>query len=325
MAELTKNDVIDEALDKLEPIRKEGNERRKKLIENAAVIISVAVILLSIILYAFNTGYCEIFNLPPEVMSLDMTRLIPLATRICSLMVFILFYISSLKADKALQKKQFDLLRTMWGAIIVMNLLNSNGMSEVLGKPLFFLISFGIPLLFELIYYLRKTPRKNKKVSDAEHAIVLEDIVRDSIFHTYYIKYGIVFFVLPLVFAPYFGRMNAQANRYYQTFTHEENHYAVIVDYSDKVLAQEVQVNGDVITIDVSDYCYYPKDGMVFTYKKYNKVIIDNGETSAVTNIEETIPKATCTEPVNETVGEYTSEPTATTIDPSETEEIPDA
>ena len=69
MAELTKGEIFREAQEKIKPITKEVEGRKKKLVENAAVIISFSVIALSIILYAFNTGYCKVFNLPTEVMS----------------------------------------------------------------------------------------------------------------------------------------------------------------------------------------------------------------------------------------------------------------
>ena len=116
MADLTKVEVFREAQEKIKPITNEVEVRKKKLVENAAVIISFSVIALSIILYAFNTGYCKVFNLPTEVMSLDMTCLLPLVFQILGIATFILLYISSLKADRALKKNRFNLVRIIWGA-----------------------------------------------------------------------------------------------------------------------------------------------------------------------------------------------------------------
>ena len=96
MADLTKVEVFREAQEKIKPITNEVEARKKKLVENASVIISFSVIALSIILYAFNTGYCKVFNLPTEVLSLDMTRLLPLAFQILSIATFILLLVAVL-------------------------------------------------------------------------------------------------------------------------------------------------------------------------------------------------------------------------------------
>ena len=130
MADLTKGEIFREAQEKIKPITKAVEDRKKKLFENAAVIISFSVIALSIILYAFNTGYCKVFNLPTEVMSLDMTRLLPLAFQILSIATFILFYISSLKADRALKRNRFNFVRIIWGALIVSHFFSVNTATE---------------------------------------------------------------------------------------------------------------------------------------------------------------------------------------------------
>ena len=44
MAELTKGEIFREAQEKIKPITKEVEDRKKKLVENAAVIISLMIL-----------------------------------------------------------------------------------------------------------------------------------------------------------------------------------------------------------------------------------------------------------------------------------------
>ena len=88
LADVTQNDIVDEVLKKLNPIKKDTNERGKKFFENLAVITSLAVIFLSILLFEYNTGYCRAFNLPSECMAIDMKMLIPFA----ALAIFVIMF-----------------------------------------------------------------------------------------------------------------------------------------------------------------------------------------------------------------------------------------
>lgn len=274
MADLTKGEIFREAQEKIKPITSEVEGRKKKLIENAAVIISFSVIVLSIILYAFNTGYCRVFNLPTDVMSLDMIILLPLAFQILSIASFILLYISSLKADRALKKNRFNFVRIIWGSFIVSYFFSVNNVPAVIGRWRNLLLSYLIPLLAETMIYWIKRPKKNKKVTEAEHQTVLEDTVQDSIFATYYIRYGIFLVVLPMVFAPNLGEFSAKAAREYQTCVVENTTYAVVVDYEDKVLVQQAVEQDSSLQIDTSSYTYFDKKDIIFRYVEYESVVI---------------------------------------------------
>jgi len=274
LADLTKVEVFREAQEKIKPITNEVEVRKKKLVENAAVIISFSVIALSIILYAFNTGYCKVFNLPTEVMSLDMTRLLPLVFQILSIATFILLYISSLKADCALKKNRFNLVRIIWGAYIVSHFFSVNNVPSVIGKWWNLLLIYLIPIMVEVMIYWAKKPKKIAKVTEAEHRTVLEDTVQDSIFATYYIKYGIFAIVLPFVVAPMMGQFSANAQREYQTCVVNDMTYAVVVDYEDKVLVQQAIEQGEMLQIDTSSFTYFDKKNIVLRYKEYTSVSI---------------------------------------------------
>lgn len=285
MADLTKGDVFREAEEKIKPITNEVENRKKKLFENAAVIISFSVIALSIILYAFNTGYCKVFNLPTEVMSLDMTRLQPLAFQILSIATFILLYISSLKADRALKRNRFNLVRIIWGVFIVSHFFSVNNVPSVIGKWWNLLLIYLIPIVVEVMIYWAKKPKKATKVTEAEHQIVLEDTVQDSIFATYYIKCGIFAIVLPFIIAPMLGEFSSNAEREYQTCVVDNATYAVVVDYEDKVLVQQAKEQGEVLQIDTSSFTYFDKKDIVLRYKEYISVSIGPMEESEQSTI----------------------------------------
>lgn len=68
----------------------------------------------------------------------------------------------------------------------------------------------------------------------------------------------------------------ARSNHYYRTLAYEDNLYAVIVEYSDEVLVESIEINDDTLTIDTSEYRYLSKDGLVFSYNEYDDVIIGN-------------------------------------------------
>ena len=57
---------------------------------------------------------------------------------------------------------------------------------------------------------------------------------------------------------------------------YEDNIYAVIVEYSDEVLVQSVDIYDNTLTIDTSEYRYLSKDGLFFSYNEYDDVIIGN-------------------------------------------------
>lgn len=274
MEKVTKVEIFREAQETIKPITNEVEGQKKKLIENAAEIISFSVIALSIILYAFNTGYCKVFNLPVDVMSLDMTRLLPLVFQILSIATFILLYISSIKTDRALKRNRFNLPRIIWGSFIVTYFFSANNIISIIGRWWSLLLSYVIPTLVEAMIYWMRKPKKIRKVGEDEHQTVLEETIRDSIFATYYIKCGLFAVVLPLVFAPILGQFSAKAEREFQTCVVDDISYAVVVDYGDKVLVQKAIEQNGILQIDTSRYTYLDKQNLILQYSKYESVSI---------------------------------------------------
>lgn len=272
--DLTKADIIREAQEKTKPITKTIENRKNKIIENATVIIPFSIIAFSIILYAFNIGYCRVFNLPAHVMSLAMTQLLPMAVQILSCALYILLYISLHKTDQILKKNRFDGVRIIFGFLIVTHFFSVNNVPVIIGKWRSAFLACFVAVVVELLIYFVRKPRKNRRVTEGEQQIVLENTVYDSIFAAYYFKYGIFFVILPLIFAPNCGEFNAIAEREYQTCVVQNTTYAVIVDYADKVLVQQAEEKDGGLRIDTSSFTYFDKKDIVLRYQEYKSVSI---------------------------------------------------
>ena len=59
-----------------------------------------------------------------------------------------------------------------------------------------------------------------------------------------------------------------------KSFTYEKEQYAVIIDYSDRILAQRARTDQNTLYIDASEYCYFSKENIHFVYNTYDDVII---------------------------------------------------
>jgi len=294
MPEVTRNDVIHEAIEKVQPTKAKANEQRKKLLEHTGAIISISIVVLTLALYAYNKGYCSVYSLPPECMPLNITSYLPLALQLCCITIYLLTYISSLKTNEILNKNRISLIRILYGWFIIITLFNN--IYTLVGRPWFPLIALAIPIVVEILFVLKKRRHKNrnKKITPIEYNIMLEDMIETSIFNTYYIGYGLCVLALVVVLAPTFGEINARALRKYQSFIYEKEQYVVIIDYSDRMLAQRARIDQNTLYIDASEYCYFSKENIHFFYNTYGDVIIMDSasdETEEMdSDVDENIP-----------------------------------
>lgn len=274
MSSLTKQDVVIEAAEKTKGIRENERRSAKKTFENIAAIISILAIFLSIVLYAYNYGYCKVFNLPVHCVPIDLKRYLPFAINIVSMLLYILYYATHYKTDKVLEKNRINIMRIFYGFAIVLYFINYNLINNVIGTIWTFIISLTLPLIIELMLYRLKQPRKNKPVNENEHKTLLEDSVYDMLLYNSYIKPGTFILILTVTLASPFGQLKAKAADQYQTFSCNNTLYAVVVDYDEKVLAQEAIETEKTLTIKTDYYLYIPKDTVTFSYNKYDDVII---------------------------------------------------
>lgn len=273
----TKRDAFLEAKQLVSPHEYEQKKTRKVILENAAAIISVLVAGLSLVLYAYNGGYCKVFNLPVEVLPLEIDQYLPVAVQLVGVSVYILYYVSLVKTERLLDKRRFSFLRIMYGYLIISNIFTANHFDDLIGKWWSIAVYLGIPILFELLFYRMKMPTKNEEVSDTEKKILTEDYVFNRIFYSYYVQCGIFIVAIALIFAPLIGKTSAKANLNYQLCEIDNQLYAVIVDYDSTVLVQKAKEINDKLVINNESYEYVQKEDLEFVYCEYEKVIIQKG------------------------------------------------
>ena len=126
----------------------------------------------------------------------------------------------------------------------------------------------------------------------------LEDVINASVKRNLLISFGLIIVIVPTLISPSFGYITAKGNREYQVFAENNQQYAVIIDYSDNVLAQKAEVKNDTLVIDTSDYFFFSKDSREFIFSKYDNVIFDNKSNKNINLLFVSKNQATVSEPV---------------------------
>lgn len=273
MAQHTNVDSARKAAELTKPLEEEKKKKRTYLFSNAATYISIFVIVLSVVLYSYNKGYSSVYCIPVNTIPIDVKRYIPVAVQVLGVTTWILYYVSTVQQERTLKKRKYNLLRVMYGYTVLSVLMTYNNIDQFLGTIWRIAIPLVVSVVTELaLFYLHK-PKKSKAIDEITYKIRTEDYVFDRILSTYLGRYGIGVLVIAVILAQPVGRLSARAKCDYQIFTCDYKTYAVIVEYDDKVLAQEIIENEDTLSIDVSSYKYIEKNGLKLIYKKYENVV----------------------------------------------------
>lgn len=72
MKETTIKDAALEAQKIVEPFAQTHASRLKSLLNNAATIISLSIVALTMLLFAYNQGYASVYHLPVNVIPLNL-------------------------------------------------------------------------------------------------------------------------------------------------------------------------------------------------------------------------------------------------------------
>ena len=272
--EYTNFDAAKKAKDIAAPIEEKSKQRRKTLLENAAAIISVFAIFLTVILFAYNKGFSSVFNVPVRCMPLDLKSYIPVAFIVGGILTTAFYYSALSKTEIALKKVRVNPIRILYGFIILQYFLIVIHFDYYLGKIWSLLAPALISLAIELILFLLRRPKKTKNISKAEYKIRVEDYIFDRVFFFQFVKTGLWVAVLAIILAPFIGKISAKANTDYEICEYNGGHYSVIVDYGERVLAQKSLEKDNTLIICTDEYTYIPKDGIVFVFKHYDSVKI---------------------------------------------------
>lgn len=276
----TIRDAAQEAQKVVKPFEQKQRERLKKLLNNAATIITIFIVALTMVLFAFNRGYASVYDLPSEIFPVDIKQYLSISTDLALLLTYVFYYLAHKSADQVLVKRQFNFLAVLYGFLIILTLQNEYYFGRILGQHICVIIAIIIPVTVEIMSIIRRKrldrgKRQGDKIIDTvTKELKKEDFVWSEIFYSMYIKSGIAVFVICIGFAPWIGSISAKANPYYQTCIYDAKTYAVVVEYDDKVLVQEAKIDENTITISTSSYRYLPKDILELSYDTYDSVQI---------------------------------------------------
>ena len=293
MTEHTEKDVYKEAYKELKPIIEKQEKRRKTIVSHFGLIISLSIIFLSIILFAYNIGYCETYNIPTSVCSNDIVRFIPVALQLACVLGFLIIYVSKIMTDNVLKHHKFSLTRVIIGGFICLWIIFMNHFIYALGLWSL-LISVLLPVLMEFIYlgYWRiiNEEIEDNIIDNKSFEKEKRNIISRQIFPEYPVKIFAIILLLFVSITPAIGKLSSLANREYQLFVSNNNAYAVIVDYTDRVLAQPAKADKDSLTIDTSNYMYFSKDNIDFVWVIFKDVkIVSDKNTTIIYNLKEKI------------------------------------
>lgn len=263
MPEYTKQDALNDAIKETEPIREKQGKRTKKIFENIGTIVTVSIIILSMVLFAYNNGFSSIYNLPATALSLDISRFIPSAVQLMGVIVYIFMYISSVLSDKITKSVGFSITRILLGCTICSYLIYQNNLNYALGF-ISLIIIILLPIIVELIVILvnkkKNKPIKNKKYDKETYEYKKKEFISNAIFPHYTIKKLVLVVAFAVCISPVFGMINASTKMEYQVFKYNGETYAVIADRSDTLLVQKAAIYDDILHINTSCYYYLPKE-----------------------------------------------------------------
>lgn len=274
MEDLKKSDIVTEAFEKTRELRKSDHNRVKRLIEHSAAVFSIAIVLLTVILYAFNVSYYRAYNIPANIIPLNLKNYLPFVLQISFVLVYILYYIITLKKDYIVKRKSNNYLRIFYGWVILTIIFSYNDFQNVVGVAGFIIIPIIVPIIIEWLISLYDKPKIDRSIDKARYKASLEDNISGILLFDYYFKCGLFFLLVAVFLASLFGWMKAKSNYSYQTCIVDEELYAVIADLDDMVLVENAKTEGNVLSIKATSYRYIPKENLVLMYQEYVDVDI---------------------------------------------------
>lgn len=302
MSKITKQDALIEALEKADPYRKEIRKKRNNIIGHAGVIISASAIAMSLFLFAYNRGISEKYGIPTDLIPINLNGYFYLAFYTCMVAIYVLLYVSYFKVEKILNKHSFNIIRVITGWVLFVSIGHHFSIGRT-GRTLlisvYIIISLLIPLVIEIISLCIRRRVYNKKhdkcITQQEKQVIIENTIQNIIIRDYLKVFGLVFVIIPTILAPFGGNITVWLKHDYQVFLDNNQQYAVIVDYSDSVVAQKAEVEDNSLAIDASKYYLFSKESREFVYSYYNDVIINKPKNENVDLLSATIDQISTT------------------------------
>lgn len=275
MEEISKKEIVREVLEKTKSEEKKMKKKSQYIIENLAIIFSVSTVFIFLVMYAFNRGYYRTFGISDSCITVELTDFLPVALQLCGIYIYVVFYLVQLKKDKILKVKHPNLLRILYGELIINYILVNAQVTHLIGTVPTLMISLALPILIEILWWKRKQPQKDRIYSETEKALVMEGLIEDRILYLINNKYVLGIMTTIILWASIWGTIYAKGKNKYQVFEYEGIAYAVIIDQGEYVIAEKIKKEDDKLFIDSTCYIYFNKENKLFSVEQYEYVEIE--------------------------------------------------
>lgn len=275
---MTRNEATEKAQKMVSQATEKDKKRIETVIRNWATILSLSVILLSIFQYMYKYGICKVFQLPNNVISIKLTDYILVVFFLCSIAFLLFYYFASIKTDIISKKVHFNPLRVFWGFLILYNFFlayNTISKWNKITAIVYGIVAVVVFLIIELLLTRRGRKKRNAETNNKDYELRMRDYLEDRLFYEYFIKTGIILIVLIVITLPYISKMVTEHNLEYEICSYEEKNYAVIFEYTDRVLVEPVIIEDETLTISTDYFKYISKDAPVeFRVHEFEQVTI---------------------------------------------------
>ena len=269
METIPREKIVEKAKEVVAPITNEDNTLRKKLAGNFAIVTTLVTISAYVILYAFKVGYYSIYHIPAECVRVDIRDYLPALVQLAGVSINIIWYVLLVKVDIVFHRARFHWMRVLYSSLILYILAYSNGILNRMKSIWLFLIVVSIAVIIELFVFLAFRFKGFKDVKKEDEKRAIENAASDLLLYNTVIRNGIFLIIIAVILASISGKVIAKNASTFQTFLKDDKEYAVIVDYGEKIIAQEAYIENGFIDINIDQYYFFTKDGLAFEYKEY--------------------------------------------------------
>lgn len=270
METIPREEIVKKARGIVSPLIEKENGFTKKLSGNVAVITTAVTIFAYVVLYSFKIGYYGTFNIPAKCIQIDLRDYLPVLVQISGISIYMVWYMLFIKADIALKQAMFQWYRVLYGFIIIYYLLSANDFLRSSSKIPISIIAFCAALVIELIVYFFFSFRGFADVKKDDEKKAIENAALDLLMYHSTVRNGVFLVLITVIIAPLIGQGYAKNDSSFQVFKKDDKEYAVIVDYGERVLAQEAHTENGTLLIDISHYTFLSKEGLSFENTVFN-------------------------------------------------------
>ncbi len=202
--------------------------------------------------YAFEHGFLRFFNIPREFISVTLEEIIKISVVIINFAIVIYFALTHLVSTFAnIKSKPLDatfsiIILLFFGSSIIDSLTNSKYfiifiVATLLGLVIIGLLTLLIYVIIKLISFVLNKVDKREKKNLYGNSKITQQLVSYFYNPIFFILFSWILFTWITGYTfELFGYLDAMSNRQYMTFTMENEEYAILRSYPNKMLAVHI-------------------------------------------------------------------------------------